>query len=110
MVEASKSNLEEWKQVPMEKARSKMKKCSMHGDLHKNMDKVFIDLMRVIKAKMSAINDKSGKKNFKERYCFVNATVMAEGSCHSGWVHAQKTVADFLIVLQISPTYSYVIL
>ncbi|KAM6397711.1 LOW QUALITY PROTEIN: ras-related protein Ral-B [Pluvialis apricaria] len=83
LVVGNKSDLEERRQVPVEEARSKAEEWGVQyvetsAKTRANVDKVFFDLMREIRAKkMSENKDKNGKKSgknkksFKERCCLL---------------------------------------
>ncbi|KAK1337018.1 hypothetical protein QTO34_003063 [Cnephaeus nilssonii] len=83
LVVGNKSDLEERRQVPVEEARSKAEAWGVQyvetsAKTRANVDKVFFDLMREIRAKkMSENKDKNGKKSsknkksFKERCCLL---------------------------------------
>uniref|UniRef100_A0A9L0S068 small monomeric GTPase n=2 Tax=Equus TaxID=9789 RepID=A0A9L0S068_HORSE len=83
LVVGNKSDLEERRQVPIEEARSKAEEWGVQyvetsAKTRANVDKVFFDLMREIRAKkMSENKDKNGKKSsknkksFKERCCLL---------------------------------------
>uniref|UniRef100_F1LQ62 small monomeric GTPase n=1 Tax=Rattus norvegicus TaxID=10116 RepID=F1LQ62_RAT len=83
LVVGNKSDLEERRQVPVEEARGKAEEWGVQyvetsAKTRANVDKVFFDLMREIRAKkMSENKDKNGrksgksKKSFKERCCLL---------------------------------------
>ncbi|GAB5575590.1 ras-related protein Ral-B [Prionailurus iriomotensis] len=83
LVVGNKSDLEERRQVPVEEARTKAEEWGVQyvetsAKTRANVDKVFFDLMREIRAKkMSENKDKNGKKSsknkksFKERCCLL---------------------------------------
>ncbi|KAI5186214.1 Ras-Related Protein Ral-B [Manis pentadactyla] len=83
LIVGNKSDLEERRQVPSEEARSKAVEWAVQyvetsAKTRANVDKVFFDLMREIRAKkMSENKDKNGKKSsknkksFKERCCLL---------------------------------------
>ncbi|KFO29842.1 Ras-related protein O-RAL [Fukomys damarensis] len=83
LVVGNKSDLEERRQVPVEEARSKAEEWGVQyvetsAKTRANVDKVFFDLMREIRAKKVSENkDKNGKKSsknkksFKERCCLL---------------------------------------
>ncbi|KAJ7401761.1 Inhibin beta B chain [Pitangus sulphuratus] len=87
LVVGNKSDLEERRQVPVEEARSKAEEWGVQyvetsAKTRANVDKVFFDLMREIRAKkMSENKDKNGKKSgknkksFKERYDLASSRV-----------------------------------
>ncbi|KAI1237298.1 hypothetical protein IHE44_0014561 [Lamprotornis superbus] len=87
LVVGNKSDLEERRQVPVEEARSKAEEWGVQyvetsAKTRANVDKVFFDLMREIRAKkMSENKDKNGKKSgknkksFKERCCLLNGDI-----------------------------------
>lgn len=69
----NKSGLEEWRQVLVEEAQSKAEKLSVQyveisAKTRANVDKMFFDLMREVRAKnRSANKDKNGKKSSKDK-------------------------------------------
>ncbi|KAF7241732.1 Ras-related protein Ral-B [Varanus komodoensis] len=83
LVVGNKSDLEDRRQVPVEAARSKAEEWGVQyvetsAKTRANVDKVFFDLMREIRAKkMSENKDKNGKKSsknkksLKERCCLL---------------------------------------
>ncbi|KAM9085783.1 ras-related protein Ral-B isoform 1-T1 [Megaptera novaeangliae] len=83
LVAGNKSDLQERRQVPLEEARAKAEEWGVQyvetsAKTRANVDKVFFDLMREIRAKkMSENKDKNGKKSsknkksFKERCCLL---------------------------------------
>ncbi|ERE73820.1 ras-related protein Ral-B-like protein [Cricetulus griseus] len=83
LVVGNKSDLEERRQVPVDEARGKAEEWGVQyvetsAKTRANVDKVFFDLMREIRAKkMSENKDKNGrkssksKKSFKERCCLL---------------------------------------
>ncbi|XP_006994617.3 ras-related protein Ral-B [Peromyscus maniculatus bairdii] len=83
LVVGNKSDLEERRQVPVDEARGKAEEWGVQyvetsAKTRANVDKVFFDLMREIRAKkMSENKDKNGrkssksKKSFRERCCLL---------------------------------------
>uniref|UniRef100_A0A2K6SE36 small monomeric GTPase n=1 Tax=Saimiri boliviensis boliviensis TaxID=39432 RepID=A0A2K6SE36_SAIBB len=76
LVVGNKSGLEERRQVPVEEARSKAEEWGVQyvetsAKTRANVDKVFFDLMREIRAKkMSENKDKNGKKSSENKKSF----------------------------------------
>ena len=76
LVMGNKSDLEERRQVPIEEARTKAEEWGVQyvetsAKTRANVDKVFFDLMREIRAKnMSENKDKNGKKSSKNKKRF----------------------------------------